>query len=150
MSEKEEYSDYVAHLSSVINAVALITGFMFASLTVLLTALPDLSSASSQLVLLIAACFLDVFVFILLDFLRNSAWFCKMPPLTRRMASLNLLLLVSLMLGIGMVTTSMFFAYNLTYLALAQLAMWITCSMATYVYIMRPMLPRRSLTSNKN
>jgi hypothetical protein len=73
-----------------------------------------------------------------------------MPPLTRRMASLNLLLLVSLMLGIGMVTTSMFFAYNLTYLALAQLAMWITCSMATYVYIMRPMLPRRSLTSNKN
>jgi hypothetical protein len=35
---------------------------MFASLAVLLTALPDLSSASSQLVLLIAPCFLDVFV----------------------------------------------------------------------------------------
>jgi hypothetical protein len=138
MSEKEDYSDYIAQLSNVVNVIALISGFMFASLTVLLTALPDLSSASSQFVLFIAAFWLDVFMFLLVNSATLPVLFCKMPPLTKTIRNLNQLLFLALMLGIGMVTTAMFFAYNLTYLGLAQLAMWIMWSIVTQVYVFKP------------
>jgi hypothetical protein len=139
MSEREGYSDYIAVVSNTINVLALVSGFMFASLTVLLTALPDLSSVSSQLVLFIAAFFLDVFVFLLLNAVSLPMLYCKMPPVTKRIATFNALLLLALMIGMGMVTTAMFFAYNLTYLGLAQLVMWLLMSIVAHVYLIMPM-----------
>jgi hypothetical protein len=74
---------------------------------------------------------------------------CKMPPVTKRIASFNLLLYLALMFGMGMVTTAMFFAYNLTYLGLAQLVMWIIMSILTHIYIFRPIARIRRLEGSK-
>jgi len=138
MSDKEDYSEYVAQVSNVINALALLSGFMFASLTVLLTGLPDLSSVLSQSVLLVAAFFLDVFLFLLQGFLGISVLYIRMPPYTKAGKNWNLLPMLSIMFGMGTLTTLMFLAYKLVYLALAQLAMWIVFAVAAWVYIFAP------------
>jgi len=146
MSDKEDYTEYVGQISNVINALALLSGFMFASLTVLLSGLPDLSSVLSQSVLLVAAFFLDVFLFLLQGFLSLSVSYIRMPPYTREMKNWNLLLMLSIMFGMGTLTTLMFLAYKLVYLALAQLAIWIVFSTAAWVYIFVPVARARCRT----
>jgi hypothetical protein len=143
LSNKEDYSEYVGTVSNTINVLALLSGFMFASLTVLLNGLPDLSSALSQSVLLVAAFFLDFFLFLLQAFVSGLMPYVRMPRLTRRIAVFNLLTVLSILFGMGSVTILMFFAYKLVYLALAQLAMWIGFGIAAWVYVYVPMGHKR-------
>lgn len=141
-SEKD-YANYLKHISNIIGSLSLLSGFMFTVITVLVTRLPDLDSVPSQLMLLVAAVFLDIFMFLFGNYLFLSTQYCKMPPLTRRMGILNLLLLATTTLAMGIVTTGIFFVYHLTYLALTQLTVWVVLSSALYVYTMRPFLEHR-------
>jgi hypothetical protein len=141
-SEKD-YSDYIKHISNTISALALFLGFMFTAITVLVTRLPDLTSMPSQLVLLVAAVFLDIFMFLFGSFILIPAKYCKMPTLTRYDEILNLLLFASTTPAMGILTAGMFWVYHLTYLALAQLALWAIICLALYVYEIRPFLEQR-------
>lgn len=141
-SEKD-YADYIKHISNILNSLSLLSGFMFTVITVLVTRLPDLDSVPSQSMLLVAAVFLDIFMFLFGNYLFLSTQYCKMPPLTRRMGILNLLLLASTTPAMGIVTVGIFFVYHLTYLGLTQLAIWAIFSLALYVYAIRPFLEQR-------
>ncbi|MCJ7470894.1 hypothetical protein MUO74_10480 [Candidatus Bathyarchaeota archaeon] len=143
VESEKNYSDYIKHISNVISALALFSGFMFTAITVLVTRLPDLDSVPSQLMLFVAAFFLDIFMFLFGNFIFIPAQYCKMPPLTRRYDKLNLLTFASATLAMGILTAGIFFVYHLTYLALAQLAVSVMLSLALYVYTIRPFLEYR-------
>lgn len=60
---KQDYSDYINHLSNMGNMYSFLSGFMFTAITVLITQLPDPNNIRAQLVLLFMAVMLDIFMF---------------------------------------------------------------------------------------
>jgi len=144
MTESEkDYSDYIKHTSNIISALALFSGFMFTCITVLVTRLPNLHSTPSQLILLVASVFLDIFMFLFGNFIVIPTRYCKMPPLTKKQDRLNLLAFASMSVAMGMVTTGIFFVYNLIFLAMMQLAAWVILSLVLYAYTIKPVFEQR-------
>ena len=138
-TSKEDYSDYINHLSNMGNMYSFLSGFMFTSITVLIALLPDPSNIRVQLVLLFMAVMLDIFMFYMGNFYQRVLYFCrKVPASSGRKSVFNVLSDLSVLFGLGVSTVLLFLLFNLIYLALAQLIAWMLTSVAAYKSIFKP------------
>ena len=143
-TNEKDYSDYIKHLSNMGSLYALFAGFMFTSITVLITRLQDPISLMAQFTLFFFAVMLDVFIFCMADSYQDVFHFCKnIPPYTKRRARLNLVYDASIILGFGGATILLFLLYNLAVLALAQTIAWSVMIAASYTVTIKPFYKKR-------
>jgi len=143
-TKEEDYSSWLAVESLAVQVEALLCGFTFTAITLLVTLLPDPSGFLSQVTL----CFL-AFIFYLLEFLLFYALhylsYCikAVPPEWKkrrreRRFLMGLFLLSFTSFGIAIVL--MFLLWNLTYLALASGLMYTFFTILAIIYIWKPIL----------
>ena len=141
---KQDYSDYINHLSNMGSMYSFLSGFMFTAITVLITQLPDPNNISAQLVLLFMAVMLDIFMFYMGNFYQQVLYFCRnVPAYSGRKSIFNILSDLSVLLGLGVSTVLLFLLCNLIYLALAQLIAWVLTSVGAYKSIFKPYYEKR-------
>ena len=116
-----------------------LSGFMFTAITVLITRLPDPSSATAQFALFFMAVMLDIFLFYMGNFYAEVLNLCKNVPLHSGKRSLfNVMSDLSVMLGLGGSTVLLFLLFNFEVLALAQTVAWLLMILAAYRAIFEP------------
>lgn len=119
--------------------------FIFTSITILLTQLPDPHSISSKLVLLFLASLLDLTQFAGGWLITEDILYCKkVPPATRQIAN-RLLFLIFIMSSFSVVL--MFLLWNLIYLSLAAAIVWALFIIAFFIFIWKPFLEYRKTLS---
>jgi len=143
-TKEEDYSSWLAVESLAVQVEALLCGFTFTAITLLVTLLPDPSSFLSQVTL----CFL-AFIFYLLEFLLFYALFylsyCvkAVPPdwkKRRRQRRIAMWLWLLSLTAFGIAIVLMFLLWSLTYLALASGLMYTFFTVLTGIYIWKPTL----------
>jgi hypothetical protein len=105
------------------NIMALLSGFTFTAITIMLSQFPALGSLTAQLVLFFLACLF--FLFIMLVGMVHGLLYklCRcFPPVTKDIAGFNVLSLLSWVL-LQFAVVLMFLIWNLVYLSLASAAM---------------------------
>ncbi len=148
--DERNYSDYLKHLSNVINIMSLCSGFLFTAYTILITRLPDPSIITAQLTLLILSVYLSICLFCLAYFTSAAFSVCRnFPPLSKGNTITNSLFLVASTTAMSVVTTLMSLLWNLTYLALVQTIQWILFVTATYLFVIRPSWKLRKSKSSE-
>jgi hypothetical protein len=148
--DKEDFSDYIKHLSNLIGHLSLFSGFMFTAYTILITRLPDPSGIIAQFTLYILSLFLDIFLFLISQLNVMVITFCRnVPPLSKRTAMVNSLFFTSVFFGMSFVTSLMPLLWNLVYLALVQTVQWILFAVATNHLILKPFSQYRESLSSK-
>jgi hypothetical protein len=145
-AEKEEdYSDYIKHLSNMGSMYAFLSGFMFTAITIVLTRLPDPTVLMAQCVLLFMGTMLSVFIFYMGNFFMAVVPLCKSRPSYSGQKSIfNIFSDVSILLGLSGSVVLLFLLWNLVYLALAQLIVWVFFAILTYRSLFKPFYRRRS------
>ena len=134
-----DYSDYAKHLSNMGGMYSFLSGFMFTAITVLITRLPDPSSAIAQFALFFMAVMLDIFIFYMGDLYMSVLNLCKnVPPSSGKRSFYNVLSDVCVMLGLGGSTVLLFLLFNFVYLALAQMVAWLLMILVAYRTIFAP------------
>ena len=124
MSEnKKDYSDYISYASNFLIALSLFSGFTFASITILITQLPDPSQILIQATLLFLATMFYLFVF-LSFYMIGCILHCveNVPPRTKLLGYgkvVSFLTAMSFPIW-GVAVVLMFLFWNLVYLALAS------------------------------
>lgn len=138
-TDEKDYSDYIKHLSNLGSMLSFFSGFMFTSITILLTQLPDPTQIRAQVTLFFLAAMLDIFIFLMADSYQKVVYLCKnVPPYSGRITPTNLLMDISMILGFGGSTVLLFLLWNLIYLALAQVIAWALVTIAAYISTMKP------------
>lgn len=139
---KEDYSDYISYASNVLIILSLFSGFTFASITIIVTQLPDPGQILIQVTLFFLAVILNLFLFLAFYFLacilhcvENVPPETKLPPHLRFVHSL---LPISFALW-GLAVVMMFLFWNLVYLALASFIMLVVFIIWNGYAIARPM-----------
>jgi hypothetical protein len=145
-AEKEEdYSDYIKHLSNMGSMYAFLSGFMFTAITIVLTRLPDPTVLMAQCVLLFMGTMLSVFIFYMGNFFMAVVPLCKSRPSYSGQKSIfNIFSDISILLGLSGSVVLLFLLWNLVYLALAQLIVWVFFAILTYRSLFKPFYRRRS------
>jgi len=147
-TDKEDYSDYIKHLSNLIGIVSLFSGFMFTAYTILITRLPDPSGIIAQLTLYLISLFLNIFLYLGSQFNVMVITYCRnIPPLTKRVSMTNSLFLISIFSAMVILTSLMSLLWNLTYLALVQTVQWILFAEAIWRFILKPFVQYRDSVS---
>ena len=107
-------------MTNTVNILALLSGFTFTAIAILLSLYPVLDSLTVQFVLFFLAFLLFLFMFLMSWYASNLMRFARnRPPVTRQIASFNHLTMLSYHL-IQLAVVLMFLVWNLTYLALAS------------------------------
>ena len=128
MSEKKaDYSDYITAVSNLSNVRAILTGFTFTVITLLLIELPDPSQTNAQIVLFTLTLLVDMFLYtIFVEVMETFRSIGKVPPwrfvfssitITAESSLHDVLTYVSVNLW-GITIALMFLLWNLTLLAL--------------------------------
>jgi len=142
-TKEEDYSSWLAFESLVVQVEALLCGFTFTAITLLVTLLPDPSGFLSQVTL----CFL-AFIFYLFEFLLFYALYylsyCvkTVPPEWKKRRERRFLIGPFLLsfTSFGIAIVLMFLLWNLTYLALASGLMYALFTALTAIFIWKPTL----------
>jgi hypothetical protein len=121
LSESEkDYSDYFQIAGNTLSILALLSGFTFTGITILLSQFPFLDSLRTQLILFFLACLFFLFMFMMTWFNNRLMSRCRnLPPVTREIASFNRLIFLGWTL-LQLAVPLMFLIWNLTYLSLAS------------------------------
>jgi len=147
-TDKEDYSDYIKHLSNLIGALSLFSGFIFTAYTILITRLPDPSGIIAQFTLYILSLFLNIFLFLISQLNVMVITSCRnVPPLTKRTAMTNSLYSISIFVAMVIVTSLISLLWNLTYLALVQTVQWILFGEAIRRFILKTFVQYRDSVS---
>jgi len=150
MSEIEkDYADYLQVGANLINVLALLSGFAFTAITILLSQYPNLgglNSIASQVVLLLLSSLFFLFMWLLVSYQGRLLHLCRrIPPVTKELAFFNRLINQSY-LALQFVVVVMFLVWSLFYLALATGIVWAIFTFLT-VRIMRG---QRTRAENEN
>ncbi len=122
--EKTTYSEYFAHNTTIGQVLSLFCGFLFTSITILLTFLQDKDSLLVQATILFLTLIFYFSLFVLLDNLEMPFHYIeKIPPLTLKVKPFFFLLLIFYLFGSS--TVLMFLLFNLTNLATISAVIWI-------------------------
>jgi hypothetical protein len=140
VSDEDDYSDYINHLSNSMNFASLTSGFLFTTYTLLITFLPNPSAIISQLTLLIISLYLDALTYLLTSF--NEAGFssCKSVPKTRSSKEIRITNLVFFLVastGEGVAVIMMSLLWNLVLLAVVQAVLEIFVLVVSYQVVWR-------------
>jgi len=126
--DEKNYSDFFQIGANTVNILALLSGFTFTGITILLSMSPVLESVRLQFILFFLASLFFLFMYLLLWANGLFMRLCKnLPPLTSEVASFNRLIIVGYMLLQSAVIV-MFLIWNFIYVSLASgavLAMFI-------------------------
>lgn len=139
-ADERDYSSYLAYESMAVQVLALLCGFTFTSITILLTLLPDPNQVLSQVTLFFLAFMFDLMLF-MLSFAIFYVTFCvkAVPPEAKgRRTIMWLWVLVFSLWGLAIVL--MFFLWNLMYLALASGVTYVLFTILDYIYIWKPFI----------
>lgn len=155
MSKKEgDYSDYLQHNSGLMQMYAVFSGFVFTVITLLLTLLPDPSQIMAQITLFFLAFLWSLFILIIFVRMSNASYFIRtIPPIPKRPYKIMNWIEYLAWFSLTVPVVLMFFLWNLTYLALASVGMFVLFYIFVLVVFVRPifrsMAPgRRNETSS--
>ena len=125
MSDEEtSYSEYFSHNSTIVNVLSLFCGFIFTSITILLTVLQNKGGTLAQATILFLTLIFYFSLYVLLDNLEMAFHYIKdIPPLTLKVKPLFYLLLIFYFFGTS--TIFMFLLFDLIYLAVISAVVWI-------------------------
>ena len=125
-------------MANLTHGYTVLAGFVFTTLTLLITLLPDPSQMFAQVTLFIVMFLCELMVFIVGWGAFDLIYFCrKVPPLTKQLKISNYLDWSAYFL-FGLIPVLMFLVKNLMYLALASGFVWIVFMIATYVAVWKP------------
>ncbi len=142
-ADEKDWSDYVRHRSNLINIFALLCGFTFTAIAILVTTLPEPNSLSSQLVLLFSSTLLDLFVILLLfNTLNIFNYIQKIPKPTKATNIISILSVVSIGLW-GFLLPFVFLLFNLTLIGYIATVVWTLILLFGVAFIWKPFEQRR-------
>jgi len=122
--EETSYSEYFSHNSTIVNVLSLFCGFIFTSITILLTVLQNKGGTLAQATILFLTLIFYFSLYVLLDNLEMAFHYIKdIPPLTLKVKPFFYLLLIFYFFGTS--TIFMFLLFDLIYLAVISAAVWI-------------------------
>jgi hypothetical protein len=122
--DKTSYSEYFSHNSTIVNVLSLFCGFIFTSITILLTALQNKGGMLAQATILFLTLIFYFSLYVLLDNLEMAFHYIKdIPPLTLKVKPFFYLLLIFYFFGTS--TVLMFLLFDLLYLAVISAFIWI-------------------------
>jgi hypothetical protein len=141
--DEKDWSDYISHRSNLINIFALLCGFTFTAITILVTRLPEPNSLSSQLILLFSSTLLDLFVILLLlNTLNIFNYIQRIPQPTRTTNIISILSVVSIGLW-GYLLPFVFLLLNLTLIGYTATVIWTSILLLGVAFIWKPFEQRR-------
>jgi hypothetical protein len=133
--DKSTFSDYFEHNSIIVQVLSLFCGFLFTSITILLTWLQNRSELFAQAAILFLTILFYLSLYVLLDNLEMRFHYIEeIPPLTLKVRPFFNLLLIFYLFGAA--TVLMFLLFDLLYLSLVSGLIWIvivTLSLSTTV-----------------
>ena len=139
-TEDEDYSSYLAYESVALQVLALLCGFTFTAITLLITLLPNPGSFQSQFTLFFLASMFYLFLFMLFYGIFYLSYCVKaVPPEAKGRRIVMWLWFLSFSLW-GIAVVLMFLLWNLTYLALVAGIMYALFTMLTVIYVWKPAL----------
>jgi hypothetical protein len=123
--DENQFSDYFAHNERIIVVLSLFCGFLFTSITLLLTTLQNRGGLLGQAAILFLTLVFYFSLYTLLDNLEMAFHYIKnIPPLTLKIRPFFNLLLIFYLFGTS--TVFMFLLYDLFYLAVISGTIWAT------------------------
>jgi len=121
--DKTSYSEYFSHNSTIVNVLSLFCGFIFTSITILLTVLQNKGGMLAQATILFLTLIFYFSLYVLLDNLEMAFHYIKdIPPLTLKVKPFFYLLLIFYFFGTS--TVLMFLLFDLIYLAVISALVW--------------------------
>ncbi len=140
----KDYSQYTKHLSTMISASALLAGFIFTIITLLLTQLsiPILSSGLTQIALIVLYTLFELMLFLIFNLILMSFSFVSpIPPRSKHIWATNVLWSSSIV-ATGFLPILLFLLWGLIFTVLLTLFIWIFFFVAAMVIFLRPFLKR--------
>ncbi len=125
MPEKEnKYAEYFGHNGVIVGVLSLFCGFLFASITILLTSLQAKETVLAQATLFLLTLIFYFSLYVLLDNLEMAFHYIEaIPPLTLTVRPFfNLMLIVY---SFGASTILMFLLFDLVNLSIVSAVVWI-------------------------
>jgi len=116
----KDYSDYYQVAANTVNMLALLSGFTFTGITILLSLYPVLGNLAVQFLLFFLAFLFFLFMFLMGWFNTHLMRLARnRPPVTRQVVIFNHMVMLSYQL-IQFAVVLMFFVWDLIYLGLAS------------------------------
>jgi len=131
LSEKKtSYSEYFGHNGIIVGVLSLFCGFLFTSITLLLTSLQNKEGPLAQATILFLTLIFYFSLYVLLDNLEMAFHYIEdIPPLTLKVRPFFNLLLIFYFFGTS--TILMFLLFNLLFLALISAIIWVLMVIAS-------------------
>ena len=137
--DKEDYSDYSRHITTVMTEMTVINGFIFTAIISLLTKLEQPSMLYSQLLFLLLAILFDLNGLLIQRLTVETLYFCrKLPPQTRKVTIRVALMFVIASL-FGFAIPLMFLIFDLVTLASVSAIIWLFGIAAYLALIFKPL-----------
>jgi len=141
-TKEEDYSSWLAAESLVVHVEALLCGFTFTAITLLVTRLPDPSQILPQVTLFFLAFIFYLFEFLVFYALYYLSYCVKAVPKEWKQRKRERRILTWLWLlcftSFGIAIVLMFLLWSLTYLALASGLMYTFFTALTAIFIWKP------------
>ena len=149
MTENEEkYSSYFDHNKIIAQVLSLFSGFIFTSITLLLTRLNDLGDSFAQATLLFLTILFYMTLFVLINNLEMPFHYIKnIPLMTLKVRPFFFLLVIFYLFGAS--TVMMFLLFHLLYLSLVSGVLWFALVIVSIFSTMRRFF-RQALKRNWN
>ena len=129
-AKKTPYSEYFGHNDVIVEVLSLFCGFLFTSITLLLTFLQDNRGTLAQVTILFLTLIFYFSLFVLLDNLEMAFHYIEeIPPLTLKVRPFFNLLLIFYLFGTS--TILMFLLFDLKILALISGLVWAAVVLAS-------------------
>ncbi len=120
---KNPYSEYFEHNGVIVGVLSLFCGFLFTSITILLTTLQSKGGFLAQATILLLTLIFYFSLYVLLDNLEMAFHYIeKIPPLTLKVRPFFSLFVI--VYAFGASTVLMFLLFDLTGLAIVSAVMW--------------------------
>ncbi len=120
---EDVYSSYFEHNKTIAHVLSLFCGFLFTSITILLSALKNPSETFAQATLLFLTVLFYFSLFVLIDNLEMPFHYIKnIPPMTLKIRPFFYLLVIFYLFGAT--TVMMFLLFHLVYLSLISGMIW--------------------------
>lgn len=137
--DKEDYSDYSRHITTVMTEMTVINGFIFTAIISLLTKLEQPSMLYSQLLFLLLAILFDLNGLLIQHLTVETLYFCrKLPPQTRKV-TIRIALMFVIASLFGFAIPLMFLIFDLVTLASISAIIWLFGIAAYLTLIFKPM-----------
>ena len=122
--DNPSYSEYFEHNTTIGGVLSLFCGFLFTSITILLTSLQNKEGLFAQTTILFLTLIFYFSLFVLLDNLEMAFHYINnIPPLTLKVKPFFFLLLIFYLFGTS--TVLMFLLFNLHFLAVISGVIWL-------------------------